>query len=182
MFEPGSTPERPLHMKITDRLTLKALVASTTVFVASNTIASGLFELDRQLSDLSKKSPIQTSLSSTFISFNVQGKAHGGTISITGPGGFAQTVEFSESSETVNLLDSESLSATNNRLLPGRYEYEITTHVGPLKLIMDTINNGRGDNNFTYAGEPVTHSGSFTVEGGGIKQFAQVQEPAPATW
>lgn len=168
-------------MKYIYRPIIQALVVSSTILLASNTTASDLFELNRQASDLSKKSPIQASLSSTFISFNVQGSSHGGTISISGPGGFAQTIEFSESSKTINLLDSDTLTA-NNSLPPGRYEYEITAHVGPLKLIMDTMNNGRGDNNFTYSGESVTHSGSFVVEGGGIKQFAQIQEPAPATW
>ncbi|BDX07609.1 hypothetical protein [Planctobacterium marinum] len=169
-------------MKITHRLEIKALMASTALLFAGNAISGDLFELNKKGLGSQQNPTVQAKLSSTHISLNVQGASHGGTISISGPAGFAHTIEFSGSSETVNLLESDSLLAKNNQLPPGRYNYQITTHVGPLKLIRDTMNNGRGENNFTYAGKPVFHSGSFIVEGGSIKQFAQTNEPAPARW
>lgn len=157
-------------------------VACVTTLMVSNALASDLFELKNQRLDPSKQPKIQTSLSSTFLSFQVPARAHGGTISISGPNGYNHTVTFDGSNYSLSLLDSKSLKSTNNRLPPGRYNYQIATHVGSLKLVTDTMNNGRGENNFTYAGTPLHQSGSFVIKGGSIQQFEQIQEPAPIEW
>lgn len=147
--------------------------SSTAVVLAltllnTSTYASDLFELNK--SQNIKKNMIQSSKSGSMISFRVNGKNHGGTISVSGPAGFNITEKFESSSNTLNLLDKYS------KLPAGIYHYQISAHVGPLRLIKDTINNGRGENNTTYAGTPVNHSGSFTVKGGSIQQFQQLKE------
>ena len=67
-------------------------------------------------------------------------------------------------------------------LKDGLYQYEITTSAGPLVLVKDNINNGRGDNNQHYAAKGVTQSGHFRVVGGQIKRYRQLKEPVSAAW
>lgn len=152
------------------------------LLMVSNAFATNLFELNKNQSESNAQPKIQTSISSKFLSFRVPVRTHGGTVSIAGPNGYNHTVKFKGSSYSISLTDSESLKSTNNQLPAGRYYYQIDTHVGTLKLVTDNMNNGRGENNVTYAGKPLRQSGSFVVKGGSIQQFAQIQEPAPVKW
>ena len=148
-------------------------VFAITFFIGFNAFASDLFELGKPAKP---KQQIQTSLNGTMVSFKVVGKSHGGIISVSGPNGFYVNETFDGTSKTINLLEKF------DKLPPGQYSYQISAHVGPLKLVRDTINNGRGDDNFTYAGTPVEYSGSFIVKSGSIQQFRQLREPATNEW
>lgn len=122
------------------------------------------------------KQLFKSSASGTSLSLQVDAKNNGGTITIAGPNGFYITEDFKGSTMYLNLLDKYT------KLLPGRYEYHVTAHVGPKKLIRDTINNGRGENDFTYAGTPVSYNGSFVIEGGRIKEFDQSIQEQSNEW
>lgn len=115
----------------------------------------------------SYKHLFKSSASGTSLSLRLDAKNHGGTITVSGPNGYYISESFEGSLMYLNLLDKYA------KLAPGRYEYHVTAHVGQKKLIKDNINNGRGENNFTYAGTPVSHSGSFVVEDGRVKTFDQ---------
>lgn len=118
----------------------------------------------------------RTQASGSLLSLLLSARNHGGVITISGPEGFSLSQPFSEQSLSLNLLDS------TERLPAGRYDYQVTAHVGALQLIQDTLDNGRGDENFTYAGTPVSISGSFVVESGSIVQYSQIKEDSYSEW
>ena len=162
---------------------MKKLVTLTIgLFVIANQANSQeLFELEKE-QPTAIKPAIEASTSSTRISFRVAGKANGGSITISGPNGYHSEQTFRGSSDTVSLYDSKNMAALDDKLPPGRYNYRIATQVGPFKLIKDTMDNGRGDKNYTYAGTPVVHEGSFVVKGGSIQKFEQSEEAESSTW
>lgn len=152
------------------------------LFVITNQVTSQeLFELEKE-QPTAIKPAIEASTSSTRISFRIAGKANGGSITISGPNGYHSERKFRGSSDTVSLYESKSMETLDHELPPGRYNYRIATQIGPYKLIKDTIDNGRGDKNYTYAGTPLVHTGSFIVEGGSIKEFGDVEEADPIIW
>ncbi|MCC2606113.1 hypothetical protein [Planctobacterium marinum] len=138
------------------------------LLVCTSTLGSDLFELSK--SEQPDKELIKASMSSSMISFQIGTTSHGGTVSISGPDGIFMTEAFEGQSTTINLLNSLK------KLPPGRYTYTIKAHVGNLRLVQDTIDNGRGEDNFTYAGTPISHSGSFVVNSGSIQSFSQIKE------
>lgn len=122
-----------------------------------------------------KEQMIQTKPSGSYFTFNVKGQLNEGTISISGPNGYFINKQFKQSVNSLRLNEYENMRS-------GRYFYQITAHVGTPKLIRDTINNGRGENNFTYAGDVVKKSGSFVVKNGSIKTFMQKEEGTSSGW
>lgn len=142
--------------------------------ICSSAMSTGLFELGK--SEKPIKELIKAATSSSMISLQIGATSHGGTISISGPDNVFITEAFEGQSLTLNLLDKLE------KLPPGRYNYTIKTHVGNLRLVQDTIDNGRGEDNFTYAGTPVSHSGSFVVNSGSIQSFAQIKEASSNEW
>lgn len=155
----------------------KSSIAVVLIFSVAKAIASdvggGLFELNKEKIN---KEVIQVSTSSSSISFRVNASSHTGTISVSGPNGFNIVEAFDGSSKTLNLLEKY------RRLPTGIYHYQITTHIGDLRLVKDTMNNGRGDNDFTYVGTPVNHSGSFRVNAGSIVRYNQQREASANEW
>lgn len=151
------------------------------LLITSQATSQELFELEKG-QPTAIRPAIEASTSSSKISFRVAGKTNGGSITISGPNGYHSEQKFMGSSDTVSLYDSKSMAAVDNKLPPGRYNYRIATQVGPFKLIKDTMDNGRGDKNYTYAGTPVVHTGSFIVKGGSIQEFEQTEEANSFTW
>jgi hypothetical protein len=106
----------------------------------------------------------------TDVSFALKNNQKNTTLSITGPNGFTAS-KFSENgSPKVDLYRA-------GKLADGLYNFEITTPVGKLVLIKDTINNGRGENNSHYARKGVIKSGHFRVINGQIKKYPNIKEP-----
>lgn len=161
---------------------MKKLVTLIGLLVIANQATSQEgFDLDKE-QPTAIEHPVDASFSSSGISFRIGGKASGGVITISGPNGYHSERTFRGSSETVSLYDSKSLAALDDKLPPGRYDYRIATQVGPFKLIRDTMDNGRGDKNYSYVGTPVVHTGSFVVKGGSIQEFEQIEEADSSTW
>ena len=123
-----------------------------------------------------KQSLFRTQLSGSQFSLQAQVNHHGGELNIIGPDGFQLTRKITDSALTVNLSDG------TKALSPGTYFYEISTTVGSKRLITDTINNGRGEKNHTYAGSPVKQTGRFIVADGAIVDFAQTDEVGTNEW
>lgn len=158
-------------MKKSFLLISASLLASSICFSAFG--SDSLFEL----SNTSKKAEIfRASTSSNTLSIVASKTLHDGTISIVGPEGYFVTYPYSSQSITINLLEKSDV------LPSGRYSYQVSAHFGPLKLIQDKIDNGREEQNFTYAGTPVTFSGSFEVKSGSIIQYAQIKEENANEW
>lgn len=160
----------------------KLVILGLGLLIVTNKASSQeFFELNQE-QPTQVKPAIDASTSSSSISFRVAGKVNGGSVVISGPNGYHSEQKFSGSTDTISLYDAINMEALDHKLPPGRYHYRISTQVGPYKLIKDTMDNGRGDKNFIYAGKPVVHTGSFVVQGGSIQEFADVEEAKPVTW
>jgi hypothetical protein len=106
----------------------------------------------------------------TSVAFSAKNISRNTTVRISGPNGY-HAREFSEVG-----MPSIDLYKTGNKLADGLYNYEITTAVGKMVLIEDTMNNGRGDNSH-YARKGVTQTGHFRVVNGAIKRYKNIKEP-----
>ena len=104
------------------------------------------------------------------ISFAATGSSSNSTLSISGPDGFNVSKAAKIGTPSVDLYEHGDLK-------DGVYQYEITTNTGPLVLVQDKINNGRGENNSHYARKGVIKSGHFRVVNGQIKKFKNIKEP-----
>lgn len=153
----------------------KVMTFCAAVLFVGSVSSQELFELDKNLHTELKPS-IETSMSSSKLSFRVLGKSQGGTVTITGPNGYNSTQKFIGSSNTIDVYDSEAMASMDYGLPSGRYFYRISTHYGASRLIKDTINNGRDDKSYTYAGEPLIYTGDFVVSNGVIQSFKEITE------
>lgn len=138
----------------------KVILASASLVMM---ISGGVSAKDNSFS-------IKEQFGGTQISFASTGSHSNSTLTIAGPDGFS----ISKASE----VGTPSLDLNQNGTLPdGMYNYEITTNTGPLVLVQDKINNGRGENNSHYVRKGVTKSGHFWVVNGQIKKFQNIKEP-----
>lgn len=103
------------------------------------------------------------------VSFSAKASTSNTTLSISGPGGFHASKLLKSGIPSINLYDYGELK-------DGLYKYEITSSVGKKVRVEDTLNNGRGENNWHYANQGSTQSGNFRVMGGQIQQFKQPKE------
>jgi hypothetical protein len=118
--------------------------------------------------------PIATeAFNGTSVFFLASGSVNDTTVSIVGPSGFSVIIHDPNDIPAVNLSDYDEFR-------DGLYTYEITTATGPMVLVKDTIDNGRGENNSHYARKGVKQSGHFRVVNGQIKVFKQFKEPTAA--
>lgn len=116
-------------------------------------------------------STVKAQFGGTQISFASIGTSSNSTLSISGPDGYNVSKATKVGTPSLDLHQHGDLK-------DGLYQYEITTNTGPLVLVKDKINNGRGDDNSHYARKGVTKSGHFWVVNGQIKKFQHVKEPA----
>ncbi|NQZ13022.1 MAG: hypothetical protein HRT35_38240 [Algicola sp.] len=107
----------------------------------------------------------------TSVAFSAKNNSRNTTVTISGPKGY-NVSKFSE----VGMPSIDLYRA--GKLADGLYNYEITTAVGKLVLIKDTMNNGRGENDSHYARKGVTQSGHFRVVNGQIKRYKNIKEPS----
>jgi hypothetical protein len=104
------------------------------------------------------------------VAFSAKSTSRNTTVTISGPNGF-QAQKFSETGiPSIDLYKG-------GKLVDGSYNYEITTAVGKMVLIEDTMNNGRGEDNNHYARKGVTQTGHFRVVNGAIKRYENIKEP-----
>jgi hypothetical protein len=115
-------------------------------------------------------SVIKEQFGGTQLSFAFNGSSTNSTLTVSGPDGFNMSRSSNAGVPSLDLNRSGSLK-------DGLYNYEITTNTGPLVLIQDKINNGRGENNSHYVRKGVTKSGHFWVANGQIKKFDNIKEP-----
>lgn len=141
---------------------------NTKILVASTALA---LLMSGSVSAKDDKLTIKEQFGGTQISFASNGSNSNSTLSISGPDGFS----FSKASD--GGTPSVDLNQHGN-LKDGIYHYEITTNTGPLVLVQDKMNNGRGENNSHYARKGVTKSGHFRVVNGQIKQYQKIKEPS----
>ena len=141
-------------------MSTKVLLACTSLAMI---ISSGVSAKDDKFS-------IKEQFGGTHISFASSGNNSNSTLTISGPDGFNISKAADVGTPSLDLDQ-------NGTLKDGLYNYEITTNTGPLVLIKDKINNGRGENDSHYARKGVTKSGHFWVVNGQIKTFKNVKEP-----
>ena len=122
--------------------------------------------------EVKDKAPLASAaMNGTYIDFQAKQLLSNATIAIAGPNGFNLTVKGENRVPDINLLDYGELP-------DGEYNYEISATVGPKRLVKDTMNNGRGDNDFVYVGTAVYQYGHFRVVDGQIKVYRQYPEPS----
>lgn len=132
-----------------------------------------LLSLGLQAAPVDKNPAVSVQLHGNYVALSSSLTIKNGMLKIAGPDGyFAQ--EFKEDGLPSLYLDQ----ALTGSLPDGDYNYEFIGMTGPYRLVRDTINNGRGENDFTYAGTPVKKSGHFKVVNGQIKIFRNIKEPA----
>lgn len=112
---------------------------------------------------------IATQLQGTHIGFSVKGVAENTLITVSGPNQYQLRKSAKSGIPTIDLSEP-------GILVDGLYHYEITTAVGPLVLVKDVINNGRGENNSHYARQGVIHNGHFRIVNGQIKKYKSLKE------
>jgi hypothetical protein len=132
-----------------------------------------LLSLGVQAKTIDKSPAVSVQLHGNYVALSSSLSIKNGMLRVVGPNGYsAQKVKQDG-------LPSLYLDQHLNGSLPdGDYAYEFIGMTGPYRLVKDTINNGRGEKNFTYAGTPVKKSGHFKVVNGQIKIFRNIKEPA----
>lgn len=138
---------------------------------ATIVIGLGLSGLAANAATTKTEPPVSAQFSGNHLSLSAKKPMRNVQVTVTGPGGYVM-----KKSQRDGL---PSMFLDNKMAMPdGDYYYEVSGTTGPERLIKDTIDNGRGENNFTYAGTPVKFTGHFKVRNGQVRQFRQVKEPS----
>jgi len=125
------------------------------------------------------------------ISFDFKGNFSNATLSVTGPNGFNSSIFRTNGAPTLNLSQSsdnssgqKSLSGKSSTsalpseetLVDGKYNYQITVATDEIIKVVDKGNNGREENSKTTKNVGKTQSGFFRVKDGAIVSYLDIQE------